>query len=76
LKEPGCIPEVSSEFVCAMEEALDVYAPPYDPDEPRVCFDEMSRQLLDPLLEPLPMEPGVPRREDYEDGRIMKTGGL
>jgi hypothetical protein len=49
-----------------MEDVLDVYAQPYDPDEPQVCFDEMSRQLLDHLLDPLPMKPGVPRREDYE----------
>jgi len=49
-----------------MEEVLDAYAWPYHPDEPLVCFDEMSRQLLDHVLEPLPMEPGQPRREDYE----------
>jgi transposase len=49
-----------------MEEVLDAYAWPYNPDEPLVCFDEMSRQLLDHLLEPLPMEEGQPRREDYE----------
>jgi hypothetical protein len=49
-----------------MEEVLDAYAWPYHPDEPLVCFDEMSRQLLDHVLEPLPMEPGKARREDYE----------
>ena len=49
-----------------MEEVLDAYARPHDPEEPLVCFDEMNRQLLDHLLEPLPMEPGVPQRIDYE----------
>ena len=49
-----------------MEEVLDAYALPYDPDEPLVCFDEMPRQLLDHVLAPLPMEPGHPQRIDYE----------
>lgn len=49
-----------------MEGALDTYAQPYDPDAPVVCFDEMPRQLLDHVLDPLPMEPGQPTREDYE----------
>lgn len=49
-----------------MEEVLDVYALPYHAQEPLVCFDEMSRQLLDHVLDPLPMEPGQPQRIDYE----------
>ena len=49
-----------------MEEVLDVYALPHDPEEPVICFDELSRQLLDHVLEPLPMEPGKPKRVDYE----------
>ena len=34
------------EFVAAMEDVLDLYAEPYDPDRPVVCFDETSTQLL------------------------------
>jgi len=49
-----------------MEEVLDAYALPFDPEEPLVCFDEMSRQLLDHVLDPLPMESGQPERIDYE----------
>jgi len=56
-----------------MEEVLDAYARPYHEEEPLdheeeplVCFDEMNRQLLDHVLEPLPMEPGQPQRIDYE----------
>ena len=29
-----------------MEDVLDLYAEPYDPDRPVVCFDETSTQLL------------------------------
>ena len=30
----------------AMEDVLDLYAEPYDPQRPVVCFDETSTQLL------------------------------
>ena len=43
-----------------------LYAEPYDPERPVVCFDETSTQLLADITEPLPAKPGRPRREDYE----------
>ena len=49
-----------------MEDVLDLYAEPYDPDRPVVCFDESSTQLLADVREPMPAKPGRPRREDYE----------
>ena len=52
--------------VAAMEDVLDLYAEPYDPQRPAVCFDETSTQLLADVREPLPAKPGRPRREDYE----------
>jgi hypothetical protein len=48
-----------------MEEVLDVYAEPVDPQEPLVCMDEASKQILGDVVEPLAMEPGKPQREDY-----------
>ncbi len=51
------------EFVAAMEDVLDLYAEPYDPQRPVVCFDETSTQLLADVREPLPAKPGRPRRE-------------
>ena len=57
---------MSSEYVAAMEDVLDLYAEPYDPERPVVCFDETSTQLLADVREPLPAKPGRPRREDYE----------
>ena len=41
-KRQWCIPKVGGEFVAAMEDVLDLYADPYDPDRPVVCFDETS----------------------------------
>ena len=29
-----------------MEDVLDLYAEPYDPKRPVVCFDETSKQLV------------------------------
>ena len=57
---------MSSEFVAAMEDVLDLYVEPRDPERPVVCFDETSTQLLADVREPLPAKPGRPRREDYE----------
>ena len=49
-----------------MEEVLDTYAQPYDPEYPVVCFDEKSYQLIGHVADPLPPVPGVPARVDYE----------
>ena len=46
---------------------LDLYAEPYDPQRPVVCFDETSTQLLADTRPPLPAQPGTARqRQDYE----------
>ena len=34
---------MSAEFVACMEDVLDLYAEPYDPERPVVCFDETSK---------------------------------
>ena len=49
-----------------MEEVLDTYALPYDPDYPVVCLDEKSVQLLEHVREPLPPAPGCTAKVDYE----------
>lgn len=65
--EQWCIPpEANAEFVWHMEDVLDVYTRPYDPQRPQVCLDEASRQLLGDPTPPLPLAPGQPVRQDYE----------
>jgi hypothetical protein len=49
-----------------MEDVLDVYAEPYDPDQPTGCFDETSKQLIGETRQPLPARPGQVERYDYE----------
>ena len=57
---------MSADFVAHMEDVLDLYAEPYDPHRPVVCFDETSTQLLADARPPLPVQPGRPARQDYE----------
>ncbi len=49
-----------------MEQVLDVYKRPYDPEYPVVCMDEMPRQLIDEIANPIPTKPGRMERHDYE----------
>ncbi len=50
-----------------MEYVLDLYAEPHDPSRPVVCFDETTTQLLADVRQPLPAQPGRPRRQEYRD---------
>lgn len=49
-----------------MEDVLELYAEAYDPQRPVVCFDESSTQMLADARPPIPVEPGRPKRQDYE----------
>ncbi len=49
-----------------MEHLLTLYARPYDPLYPVMCFDEKSYQLLADSRVSLPLRPKHPRRQDYE----------
>ncbi len=49
-----------------MEDVLEVYARPYDPERPVVCLDEKSKELHGQIREPLLPEPGKERREDSQ----------
>jgi hypothetical protein len=49
-----------------MEEVLDVYKRPYDPERPVVCMDETPRQLIKETRTPIPGSAGRPERHDYE----------
>ncbi|WP_448072694.1 transposase [Georgenia yuyongxinii] len=49
-----------------MEDVLEVYHRPYDPDVPTVCMDEKPYQLLAHARDPIPACPGSDRKEDSE----------
>ena len=56
MKSMWCIPpQQNAEFVARMEDVLEVYSRPYDEKKPVICMDEKPFQLLDEMLEPIPM---------------------
>lgn len=49
-----------------MEDILDIYQRPYNPEVPVICMDEKPYQLLGEQLSPLPMKAGSTKKTDYE----------
>jgi hypothetical protein len=49
-----------------MEDVLEVYQLPYDPQCPVVCMDELCKQLIAETRIALPVREGQPARYDYE----------
>ena len=49
-----------------MEDVLETYHKPRDPERPLVCLDETSKQLVAETRKPIPAKPGQPARHDYE----------
>jgi hypothetical protein len=62
-----CIPPAEdAEFVCQMEQVLEVYQRPYDPQFPVVCMDEQHKQLIRETQMPIGAAPGRVECVDYE----------
>ena len=57
---------MSAGFVARMENVLELYAEPYDPQRPVVCFDQTSKQLVAEKRDPIPAKAGRGERLDYE----------
>lgn len=53
-----------------MEDVLEVYKRPYDPDFPVVCLDETNRQLTEETRKTIPISPGHVEKADYEYRRM------
>ena len=49
-----------------MYDVLELYARPYHEQEPVICIDEKSTQLIQDTRRGLPMKPGTPAKYDYE----------
>ena len=59
-------PDRNAAFVAAVEDVLETYEKPRDPDRPLVCLDETSKQLIVETRAPIPAKPGQSARHDYE----------
>ena len=67
LKKEWCIPpRANAEFVCKMEDVVDVYLQPENINRPVVCMDETSKQQIREVRLPIPVEPGQGYRYDSE----------
>jgi hypothetical protein len=61
-----CIGVLTAEYRRRMYDLLELYARPWRADEPVLCLDEKSKQLLQDSRPGLPMVAGTPQRTDYE----------
>jgi len=61
-----CIGVLTEEYRRRMYDVLELYARPYRENEPVICIDEKSKQLIRDSRAPLPMKPGRPAKCDYE----------
>jgi hypothetical protein len=59
-------PKADAEFVAHMEQVLETYEKPYDPEYPVLCMDEQPVQLTKETRQPIPATKRHPRRVDYE----------
>src|SRR4051812_33070961 len=60
-----CVPPTAdAEFVWHMEDVIQTYLLPYDPQHPVVCFDEACKQLFGHVKPPRSARPGRAARVD------------
>lgn len=65
LKRTWCIAKFDAHFIARMEQILHLYALPYDPAYPLVCFDERPCFLIGERIAPLPCQKGQVAKEHY-----------
>jgi hypothetical protein len=61
-----CVGTLTDEYRRRMYSLLKLYAKPMRNDEPVICIDEKSLQLVAHSRQPLPMVPGKSAKLDYE----------
>ena len=69
---------MTSRFIAKMERILWLYAQPYDPLYPVVCFDERPCFLIGDSVEPIAMQSGQVRKERVlclRKTRFLRTPG-
>jgi DDE superfamily endonuclease len=64
-----CIGKLTPEYRARMYDVIDLYHRPYNPEEPVICVDEKSKQLLAETRPAIALKPGSPLKQDYEYAR-------
>ncbi|HYT46117.1 MAG TPA: IS630 family transposase, partial [Methylomirabilota bacterium] len=61
-----CIQQITEEYKTRMYRLLELYQEAYDPNQPLVCMDEKSKQLLENNRPLIKAKPGMLEKYDYE----------
>ena len=64
-----CVAELNEEYVSRMEDLLELYERPQNPEEPVLCFDEKPVTLHADIRPASPAQPGREARRDSEYAR-------
>jgi len=70
-KKMWCVADLNSEYISKMEDVLETYEKPYDPQQPVVCLDEKPVTLHADVR---PVAPAVPGRETRRDSEYERRG--
>lgn len=66
MRQTWCIGTINAAFLARLEQILALYALPYDPAYPVICFDERPCFLIGETLLPRPMRKGEIEKQHYE----------
>ena len=66
-----CVADLNEEYVSRMEDLLETYERPYDPEQPVVCLDEKPVTLHADVR---PASPALPGREARQDNEYERRG--
>jgi hypothetical protein len=61
-----CLPQIDATYLTRMEDVLELYEQPYNPQGPVVCFDEKPVSLHGEVRPPQAVRPGVVAKRDSE----------
>ena len=65
------VAELDDEYIAKMEDVLELYEQPYDPQQPVICLDEKPIALHADLR---PVSPALPGREARRDNEYERCG--
>ncbi len=66
LNQTWCLGKIDAAFLARLEQILALYALPYDPAYPVICFDERPCFLIGDTLAPRPLRQGAIAKQHYE----------
>ena len=66
-----CVADLNEDYIAKMEDVLEVYERPYDPEQPVICLDEKPVTLHADVR---PASPAAPGREARRDNEYERCG--